>query len=203
MNTRLLAPIIAFVLWSAICWRWYVCGIKERCDDAIAASPVAPGQAVPFAVEQYLQKNTVAAGEWPPDEDTPQLPQPPRNHANGTEQVSFSALPDQVFIHFPYNSIRKQDDAAVEEYLSQVAEYLKRTGHKVSIVGHTDNVGDPKSNYRLGLQRAQTIRKILVAKGVKAEYITCSSEGEKKPIASNDNPRGRYKNRRVELRIQP
>jgi outer membrane protein OmpA-like peptidoglycan-associated protein len=201
MNTRLLAPVVVFLIWSAICWRWYVCGIKERCNSAVA-QPVATGQAVPFSVETYIQENA-AEPEPPRVQPLPQPPAPPPSNADDTEQVSFSELPDQVLIHFPYNSTRKQDDAAVEEYLSRLAEYLKTTGQRVTITGHTDNVGDPKTNYRLGLQRAQAIRKTLVAKGVPAERITSLSKGEKEPIATNDNPRGRYKNRRAEIRIVP
>lgn len=201
MNTRLLAPAVVFLIWSAICWRWYVCGIKERCDGA-AAQPVATGQAVPFSVEDYLQENANEPGA-PRAEPLPQPPASPQDAGDDMERVSFSELPDQVLIHFPYNSIRKQDDAAVEEYLTRLAEYLKTSGQRVTITGHTDNVGDPKTNYRLGLQRAQAIRKILVSKGVPAERITCLSKGEKEPIATNDNPRGRYKNRRAEIRITP
>lgn len=201
MNTRLLAPVVVFLIWSAICWRWYVCGIKERCDGA-AAQPAAAGHAVPFPVEGYLQEN--AAQPAPPQtEPLPQPPAPPQGAGDDIERVSFSELPDQVLIHFPYNSIRKQDDAAVEEYLTRLAEYLKTSGQRVTITGHTDNVGDPKTNYRLGLQRAQAIRKILVSKGVPAEHITCLSKGEKEPLATNDNPRGRYQNRRAEIRITP
>ncbi|MCS7036653.1 MAG: OmpA family protein [Saprospiraceae bacterium] len=206
MNTRLLAPIAVFVLWSALCWRWYVCGIKERCDDT-AAPPVTTGQAISFPVETYVQQNAIEPDSTllavPMPHFLPQLPSLPQGAGVNTGEVSFSELPDQVLIHFPYNSIRKQDDAAVEEYLSRLADYLKFTGQRITITGHTDNVGDPKTNYRLGLQRAQAIRKTLVSKGVPAEKITCLSKGEKEPIATNDNPRGRYQNRRVEIRITP
>ncbi len=201
MNTRLFAPVIVFLIWSAICWRWYVCGIKERCDGA-AAQPADAGYAVPFSVETYIQENA-AEPALPQAQPLPQPPAPPQGAGDDVERVSFSELPDQVLIHFPYNSIRKQDDAAVEEYLSRLAEYLKTSGQGVTITGHTDDVGDPKTNYRLGLQRAQAIRKILVSKGVPAERINCFSKGEKEPIATNDNPRGRYKNRRAEIRIIP
>ncbi|MCS6929608.1 MAG: OmpA family protein [Saprospiraceae bacterium] len=205
MNKSLVAPIIVFVIWSAICWRWYVCGIKRACDGrATPLSPVA-GKATLFPVDTFLQQNTntVTLDTLSPLEPATQLPSPPKSSGEDIEQVSFSELTDQILIHFPYNSIRKEDNAAVDAYLSRLADYLVSSGRKIFITGHTDNVGDPKSNYRLGLQRAQAIRRILVTKGVPAEQIHCLSKGEKEPIATNDNPRGRYKNRRVEIRINP
>ncbi|MBL7808535.1 MAG: OmpA family protein, partial [Saprospiraceae bacterium] len=64
-------------------------------------------------------------------------------------------------------------------------------------------VGEPDENYRFGLLRANGIRDILLKKGVPAAQIKCKSMGDKKPVATNDTPYGRYQNRRVELLIAP
>ncbi len=200
MNTRLLAPIVAFIIWSIICWRWYVCDIKQHCNGA--KKPSLSGQAVPYAVDELVRENA----ETSPPAVAP-LPQPPTptqtEEPADLGQVSFSQQPDLVLIHFPYNSTRQQDADAADAYLSQLAAYLNATHQKVIITGHTDNVGDTKSNLQLGLKRAEGIKKILISKGVPPEHISCKSKGEKEPIATNDNPRGRYKNRRVEIRIIP
>jgi len=201
MNTRLLPPVVAFVVWSIICWRWYVCGIKQRCDDN--PTPPAAGRAIPFPVDTLLQD---ASFVYTTPAVSP-LPQPPaalpESETGRTDRVSFSERPNEILIHFPYNSIRQQDNAAIEDYLTRLAQYLKESRRTVVLTGHTDNVGDPKTNYRLGLQRAKAIRETLIKKGVLAEQIRCQSKGEKEPIATNDHPRGRYQNRRVEIRIQP
>ncbi len=202
MNNRLLVPVGVFIVWSVICWRWYVCGIKQQCGSA-AAQVSSLNQAVPFPVDTFLQENNT---DLPVTavEPLPQPPAPPSpSSITDVTQVSIDEQPGQVLIHFPYNSIRQKDAEAVDEYLTQLANYLKATQQKVTLTGHTDFVGDSKGNYQLGLQRAKAIKKILVNKGVPEENILCRSEGDKRPIASNDNPRGRYKNRRVEIQITP
>ena len=70
---------------------------------------------------------------------------------------------------------------------------------KVEVAGHTDSVGDPGQNQRLSSQRAETVAKYLVGKGVPAERLTAKGYGQEKPIAENTSPAGKRKNRRVEL----
>jgi outer membrane protein OmpA-like peptidoglycan-associated protein len=72
---------------------------------------------------------------------------------------------------------------------------------KVVIVGHTDNVGDPKYNQSLALDRAQLVRSALVRRGVDIKRITVESGGEDNPVASNDTRDGRRENRRAEVMI--
>lgn len=108
---------------------------------------------------------------------------------------------DRMVIHFPYNSIRKEDDAAIDDYLNRLASELVASGDKVTISGHTDFVGESKDNIQFGLLRANSIRNILVKKGVPKSQIKTKSYGESKAIATNDTPWGRYRNRRVEILI--
>ena len=79
---------------------------------------------------------------------------------------------------------------------------LVASGEKVTITGHTDFVGEPAENYNFGLRRAQGIRDILTKKGVSKTQISCKSQGDRKPVATNDTPYGRYLNRRVEIRVR-
>ena len=72
---------------------------------------------------------------------------------------------------------------------------------KVTITGHTDNVGNAASNMRLSQNRANNIKKMLVEKGIPANRITTIGKGESQPIESNDTPEGRAKNRRIEITI--
>lgn len=110
-------------------------------------------------------------------------------------------LPDRVNVRFPYNSVEKDYSEEVEEYLRRLAENLQQTGKSVRLTGHADNSGPPDYNQQLGLERAQSIREVLIGYGVPAGQIQIESEGETQPIASNDTPEGRHENRRVEIRI--
>lgn len=72
---------------------------------------------------------------------------------------------------------------------------------KLEIQGHTDNVGGANYNQKLSEDRANAVKKYLVDKGVSSARITAKGFGMTKPIATNDTPEGRSKNRRVEFLI--
>lgn len=110
-------------------------------------------------------------------------------------------LDDRVVIRFPFNSVKKDFDPAVDTYLAKLAEKLKNEGGKVELTGHTDNIGGSAANEKLGLRRAKMIRDVLRRKGVKRKQIITLSKGETDPVASNDTEDGRHENRRTEVRV--
>jgi outer membrane protein OmpA-like peptidoglycan-associated protein len=76
---------------------------------------------------------------------------------------------------------------------------LGHPGLFLEIEGHTDSTGSDDLNQRLSEQRASTVRDYLVTQGMPADNITAKGLGKSTPVASNDTPSGRQKNRRVEL----
>ena len=70
---------------------------------------------------------------------------------------------------------------------------------KVSVEGHTDNVGDATSNKKLSNDRANTITGALIAKGIDKTRLSSIGWGQEKPVADNRTEDGRTKNRRVEI----
>ncbi|MDP5075957.1 MAG: OmpA family protein, partial [Flavobacteriales bacterium] len=87
--------------------------------------------------------------------------------------------------------------------LIQFADYLKEhPSWIIEIRGHTDNIGDDKSNEALSLGRANQVKDFLVLRGVKVEQLSAKGFGESKPVASNDTESGRAKNRRTEFVIK-
>jgi OmpA-OmpF porin, OOP family len=75
----------------------------------------------------------------------------------------------------------------------------EKSGRKVTIEGHTDNVGSDASNQGLSERRAQAVQSALTERGVARSQITTLGKGENFPIATNDSADGRQSNRRVEL----
>jgi outer membrane protein OmpA-like peptidoglycan-associated protein len=69
----------------------------------------------------------------------------------------------------------------------------------VSIVGHTDSTGSAAINNPLSVDRAQSVRDYLVARGIPATRIETSGRGEREPVADNATEAGRARNRRVEI----
>ena len=70
---------------------------------------------------------------------------------------------------------------------------------KIEVNAHTDNVGSDSYNMNLSAQRAKTVVQYLGRKGIKSQNLIPDAFGESKPIAGNDTPEGRARNRRVEL----
>ncbi len=94
--------------------------------------------------------------------------------------------------------------------ISRVAKLNGRglqTQHIV-VVGYTDNtpIGPAlaqqgiTSNQILSQKRAEAVMQAAIEQGVKPELLSADGEGDADPVASNDTPAGRAKNRRVELR---
>ncbi len=118
------------------------------------------------------------------------------------EETTIVEVDNESTIYFPFNSSVRDKNAEVDEYLSKLAERLKQNTEKVSIVGHTDNVGEETANYSLGMSRAESIRAILIGQGIAKDRISIDSKGETQPATSNDTENGRHRNRRTVLRIQ-
>jgi outer membrane protein OmpA-like peptidoglycan-associated protein len=70
---------------------------------------------------------------------------------------------------------------------------------KFYIVGHTDNVGGLDYNLKLSADRAASVVKALVARGVAAAQLKPTGIGPYSPVAPNDTDDGKAKNRRVEI----
>jgi OOP family OmpA-OmpF porin len=86
--------------------------------------------------------------------------------------------------------------------LKEVAQILKDNPQlKMSIDGHTDNVGTDVSNQKLSENRAGAVKKYLVKLGVDESRLIVTGYGESQPIADNKTAAGRQKNRRVEMKL--
>lgn len=72
---------------------------------------------------------------------------------------------------------------------------------RISINGHTDNQGEEMGNQLLSEERAKAVKDYLIGKGIPPGRLISKGYGESRPIASNDGPQGRQKNRRVEIEI--
>lgn len=71
----------------------------------------------------------------------------------------------------------------------------------ILIIGNTDNVGNASSNLLLSIARAKAVRQYLIGKGIPADDLSASGQGEDHPIASNATAAGRARNRRIEFKI--
>jgi len=125
--------------------------------------------------------------------------------ARETDRGIVVNLPDVLF---EFNSHRLS--AGAREKVAHIASVLKNqaSNRNVSVEGHTDAIGSESYNQALSERRAEAVTRELAEDGVREARLTTRGFGERYPVAPNlhedgaDNPRGRAKNRRVEVIIE-
>jgi chemotaxis protein MotB len=113
-------------------------------------------------------------------------------------------LPNDVLFESGQVEIRPRGQAA----LTQVAAVLKTIiGRHFQVAGHTDNVPIETtrfpSNWELSTARALEVVRFLAEHGVSPRVLSAAGYGEFDPVTSNDDAKGRAKNRRIEITVQP
>ncbi len=84
--------------------------------------------------------------------------------------------------------------------LDKLVERLRQQAHwRIEVMGHTDNVGDPRLNQVLSEYRAKVVMNYLIRHGIADDRIEANGYGGSRPIAGNDTEDGRSRNRRVEF----
>jgi hypothetical protein len=86
--------------------------------------------------------------------------------------------------------------------LDQVIRFMENNPEmKLEISGHTDNTGTLRINQKLSRDRAKAVVDYLVAGGIPVEMLVYEGYADTQPVAPNDTPEGREKNRRVEFKV--
>ena len=111
---------------------------------------------------------------------------------------------NQLKLEVPSDISFAVNSAAIEPRLRPVLDAFagglgSEPQMRVRVVGHTDNTGSDAINDPLSLRRAESVRDYLSDRGVAASRIEVSGRGSREPVATNDTPEGRAKNRRVEI----
>lgn len=117
---------------------------------------------------------------------------------------SASSLADALnisIINFATGSAQISTDSM--SYLREAANAIKRApaGTVIEVGGHTDATGDAAMNDRLSQARAEAVREALIGYGVDSAMLTAQGYGGSRPVAGNDTPEDRFKNRRIEFTV--
>ncbi len=154
------------------------CPLKDSDDDKI----LDIDDDCPFVKETY---NGIDDEDGCPDELPPEL-------------VTFKGALPGIEFDFGKDTIRPVSRPVLDD---AIAKLQKFPGVRVSIVGHTDNVGDPESNMDLSRRRAAAVKQYLVDGGVDASRVETDGKGDTEPAFPNDTEENRAKNRRIVFQI--
>lgn len=86
--------------------------------------------------------------------------------------------------------------------LDEMLGAIRKLGdHTIQVIGHTDSQGRPDANAALSQARADAVRQYFIQHGLSSTQLVSIGKGSSEPVASNDTPDGRARNRRIEFRI--
>lgn len=111
-------------------------------------------------------------------------------------------MPVSFVLQFEFGSSQDVTPAfqpVLQQLLAALAGY---PAPDITVIGHTDRVGSLPDNDRLSLQRAQTVRDLLIQAGVDPSMITIAGRGEREPAVPTADEIAQAENRRVEINLR-
>jgi len=118
--------------------------------------------------------------------------------------AALAALPPEpkhftLYFKFESDALTDESGRKVPEILAAVK---RLTVPEVVVVGHTDTLGDPKTNVSLGLKRAMSVKSVLVDAGIAPPLIEVASHGEADLLVKTRDNKAEPRNRRVEISVR-
>ncbi len=170
---------------------WLSVGDARGGACAIDIHPfVEPGAAFHFVRLRDIPYQGAESDSWPgADIDAVAI-------VGSSRRVS---LPGEVLFELDSDALSAGASAALDEL---VAGIEKLEGPRVTIEGHTDDLGTDEHNLDLSERRARAVADYLAKKGVARAAISSRGFGKTRPAASGTDEAARKKNRRVEIVIQ-
>jgi outer membrane protein OmpA-like peptidoglycan-associated protein len=222
-------PILAFLIWSVVCWRWYVCGIKGACAEepqqvvpvvqpiGEQRAAVPSPQPVVKVVEVQEEDSTPVAPAAKAPEAAPKLVEkgtakgwaaltaqwPTAVEEEAIDRLQLIRNGQVMRAHFPHSINPLAQVELLAPFLRSLAAYLSTHPDRLAVTCFTDGVGSEQDNQRRSKETAHLIQSYLIQQGVPSGQVVAEGLGEQRPVASNDHPQGRYCNRRVEFVLHP
>jgi outer membrane protein OmpA-like peptidoglycan-associated protein len=108
--------------------------------------------------------------------------------------------PIHFILYFEKDTVLTSDSIKL---MTDILTAIKEQGAtNISIVGHADTVGSKELNFTLSKNRADSIRDLLVEKGINLSYINTTSHGKENPLIKTEDNVNEPRNRRVEVVIR-
>lgn len=140
------------------------------------------------------------------EDKCPEEPGPPENEGCPFEDIPIVEVEsDRIRVrgNVQFETASAQIQKVSYPLLDEVAKVLVKNPNlgPVIIEGHTDNVGGAAYNKDLSFRRARSVEDYLVKQGIDRKRLSHAGFGFERPVATNDTPLGRAKNRRVDFKL--
>ncbi len=104
-------------------------------------------------------------------------------------------------LHINFDTGKSRIKTSSFDIINEIVKMMKANSDlKISIEGHTDNVGNELSNMKLSKNRARSVMMAISDEDIDESRLKSEGFGQTKPIEDNSTEEGKAKNRRVELR---
>jgi outer membrane protein OmpA-like peptidoglycan-associated protein len=171
-------------------------------DGLIDKFDECPNLAGPTANKGCPYQDTDSDGVLDKDDDCPSTPGTIANKGCPELEKEVEEILKTAFDNLEFETGKDLIKSVSIPSLTELAEVLKKKPTwGLQISGHTDNVGDDQKNLVLSKKRAEAVKNFMIAQGIEANRLRALYFGETMPVATNDTPEGRQKNRRVEMVI--
>lgn len=121
--------------------------------------------------------------------------------SNGSSMASIED--SMVTIYFDFDKFNIREDMQSTVSTDATIANAEAAKFSLKLEGNCDEWGSDEYNFALGLRRANTVKKSLIAEGVSANRITMVSYGESNPTCTNKTKACWDKNRRVDFKLLP
>ncbi len=129
-------------------------------------------------------------------------------------QITVKQLRDGLRVNVAQDILFDSGSAALDknglEVLGRVATQLKKSPHQIMVIGHTDDrpigpalIKQYPTNWELAGARAASVVRLFNTSGILGNRLLVVSMADVQPVASNQTPEGRARNRRIEIRLRP
>ncbi len=179
---RALASVIVLGLWMWFCSYWYVCGVKDLCEEK-----EVPAGGIVMVVDPPVMEEKI-----PEPEPEPVVKEEPR-----PEPLALSE------VYFIFNTTLIKNLSVLDRNIKSILRYVEENPTAmVYLTGHTCNVGPERNNFNLGIKRAEAVRDYMNNNGVIGKVVIMDSKGSESPKSEGETDVDRMQNRRVEIVVK-
>lgn len=177
-------------------------GANSRRNNSYAEKKIAKNENQTYGAKNHPQKKKDSA-----DEIQSKISAGKNSSSNSKSEKKVIVENTAAGIRLTMQNLNFKPDSSEllpgeNERLDQIAQVLKEVPDQMFLVeGHTASVGYEKGEMKLSVERANSVAKALIQRGIPREKFICKGSGGTKPIADNSTPEGKAKNRRVEITI--